>query len=88
VSNERARSAKSQRVRDALAALYDKLAAQKAALPPAARHAASQQLRPLLQALDAAFEAADRQGLPPPPQTQTQQAVPQQAQQAQAIVID
>jgi transcription initiation factor TFIIH subunit 1 len=71
-----AREAKCGRVRDALARIYDDLSSKKDALPSAGRHAAGQQLRPLLAALDAAFEHADadaaRRG-----EQQTQRAQPQ-----------
>jgi transcription initiation factor TFIIH subunit 1 len=64
-----AREAKCGRVRDALARIYDDLSSKKDALPSAGRHAAGQQLRPLLAALDAAFEHADadaaRRGVQP-----------------------
>jgi len=59
-------SAKRRRMRDALAAIYDGLGATKDALPAAGRHAAGQQLRPLMAALDAAFEEAERCGMGAP----------------------
>jgi transcription initiation factor TFIIH subunit 1 len=57
-----ARAAKRLRVRGALAAVHDKLQAVAEGLPPAQRHAAGRQLRPLLAALDASFEQDTRLG--------------------------
>lgn len=58
------RRAQWDKIRGALSALYDSLEARKAALQPAQRHNAAQQLRPLLAALDATFEHSDAIGAP------------------------
>ena len=56
--NTSAAATKAEKVLAALTGVYDKLEALKAGLSGPARHTASQQLRPLMAALDAALEHA------------------------------
>jgi transcription initiation factor TFIIH subunit 1 len=56
--NTSAAAAKAERVLGALTAVYDRLEAMKAGLAGMARHTASQQLQPLMAALDKALDHA------------------------------
>mmetsp|Transcript_14046 Transcript_14046/g.33679 ORF Transcript_14046/g.33679 Transcript_14046/m.33679 type:complete len:93 (+) Transcript_14046:56-334(+) len=56
-----ARWDKAFRVNAALGTLYDRLEGAKRSLTPAARHAAAGRLRPLMQAMDAAFSFYDEE---------------------------
>lgn len=53
-------AAKTDRIRNAMASLYDRLQDIKDALPPSQRNAASRLLRPVLGPMDAAFTYHDQ----------------------------